>query len=57
MRIKVFDVVKLNNGSDVIIKEILTNNKYKAEIFDKNGKSKEVIIIKIDDIKSITYSK
>lgn len=39
MKIKIFDVVELNNGNKATIIEI-NKNRYKVEIVDKHGKSK-----------------
>lgn len=52
MRIKQFDVIKLNNGNKAIIKSINEKNSYTVEIV--NGKS-EMITDK--DIKKVIFTK
>ena len=56
MKIKVFDVVELKNNNLATILEI-KDNKYFAEIVDKNGKTLETRNINQDDVKRIIFSK
>jgi hypothetical protein len=56
MKIKIFDVVELNNGNKATIIEI-NKNRYKVEIVDKHGKSKGIFQIEEKDIKRVIFSK
>ena len=42
MKINIFDVVELENNDKATIKEKLGNNKFKAEIVNENGITKEI---------------
>ena len=41
MKINIFDVVELENNDKATIKEKLGNNKFKAEIVNENGITKD----------------
>ena len=57
MKLKVFDVVELEDGNKATIKEELNDNKFKAEIVDENGITKDVRIIDEEEIKRIVVIK
>lgn len=56
MKVKLFEVVKLNNGNLATILEV-NKDSYKAEIIDKKGASLGVQNISGLDIKEIIYNK
>ena len=53
MKINIFDVVELENNDKATIKEKLGNNKFKAEIVNGNGVTKEIREIEEKEIKRI----
>lgn len=57
MKLDIFNVVELGNTDKAIIKEKLDDNKYKAEIVDKNGNTKEVRVINENEIRRIVVAK
>lgn len=57
MKLKIFDVVELEDGNKATIKEELKDNKFKAEIVDKKGVTKEVREINEKEIKRIVVAK
>lgn len=56
MKINIFDVVELKNGTKAIILYIY-DDKYKVNIIDKNGESLGISQITNSDILRIIYSK
>ena len=56
MKLKVFDVIELQNGSKGTILECKTNT-YKVEIVNEQGVTQEIKNITESDIKSIQISK
>lgn len=56
MKIKIFDVVELENNDKATIKEKLGNNKFKAEIVNENGVTKEIREIEEKEIKRIVIA-
>lgn len=57
MKIKVFDVVKLNNGNNATILEKSDKATYKAEIVNSKGKTEGIIQISGTDIIEVIFSK
>ena len=57
MRIKQFDVVKLKNNKEVIIKKVCKRKKYLIEIINDEGTKIEQQIISYKDIDDVIYSK
>lgn len=57
MRIKQFDVVKLKNKKEVIIKKVYKRKKYLIEIINDEGTKIEQQIISYKDIDDVIYSK
>lgn len=56
MKYNQFDVVELNNSDRATIIAI-SDNEYKVDIVDENGKIKEVKNIKQDEIKNVIFKK
>ena len=56
MKINIFDVVELENNDKATIKEKLGNNKFKAEIVNANGVTKEIREIEEKEIKRIVIA-
>lgn len=56
MKIKLFDVVKLNNGNNATILGI-NKNTYRAEILTEEGKTLEFKEITNSEIKEVIYTK
>lgn len=56
MKIKLFDVVKLNSGNNATILGI-NKNTYRAEILTEEGKTLEFKEITNSDIKEVIYTK
>ena len=56
MKINIFDVVELENKDKAKIKEKLGNNKFKAEIVNGNGVTKEIREIEEKEIKRIVIA-
>ena len=56
MKIKLFDVVKLNSGNKATILGINKNN-YRAEILTEEGKTLEFKEITNSDIKELLFTK
>lgn len=56
MRIKVFDVVEVNNGNKATILSA-DNEQYKAEIVTVDGKSKGIVDLEEKDIKKVIFRK
>lgn len=54
MKVKVFDVVELNNGTKATVLEIIQGG-YNVEVVDKRGNSKGRKTISDKDIVSIIY--
>ena len=55
-KINIFDVVELENNDKATIKEKLGNNKFKAEIVNENGITKEIREIEEKEIKRIVIA-
>lgn len=56
MKVKIFDVVELNNGNKATI--LSENNEpYKAEIVTDDGKSKGIVDLKEENIKKVIFKK
>ena len=56
MKINIFDVVELENNDKATIKKKLGNNKFKAEIVNENGITKEIREIEEKEIKRIVIA-
>ncbi len=56
MKVKIFDVVELNDQNKATILSINTNE-YLVEIVDKNGISQGTSYIKESDIKEVIFTK
>lgn len=56
MKLKIFDVVELVNNDMATIKEKLGNNKFKAEIVNEKGFTKEIREIDEKEIKRIVVA-
>ena len=56
MKIKVFDVVELNNGNKATILSI-DEDVYKAEVVTSDGKSKGISNLEEKDIKEIIFKR
>lgn len=56
MKYNQFDVVELNNGDKATIIAV-SDNGYKVDIVDGNGKRKDVKNIKQDEIKNVIFKK
>ncbi len=56
MKVKLFEVVKLNNGNLATILEV-NKDLYKAEIIDDKGKSLGTQNISNSDIKEVIFTK
>lgn len=56
MKINIFDVVELENNDKATIKEKLGNNKFKAEIVNEKGVTKEIRKIDEKEIKRIVIA-
>lgn len=56
MKVKVFDVVELNNGTKATVLEIIQGG-YNVEVVDKRGNSKGRKTISDKDIVSIIYQR
>lgn len=56
MKIKLFDVVKLNSGNNATILGI-NKNTYRAEILTEEGKTLEFKEITNSEIKEVIYTK
>lgn len=57
MKIKIFDVVELNDGTKATILESNSNNNFKVNVVDDNGKLPGNTCIKIKDIRRILFTK
>lgn len=57
MKVKKFDVVKLNNDYNAAILDVVDRNTYFAEIVDKDGKTVDKKNINESDIKEVIYAK
>ena len=56
MKVKVFDIVELNNGTKATVLEIIQGG-YNVEVVDKRGNSKGRKTISDKDIVSIIYQR
>lgn len=57
MKIKIFDVIELNNGKKATILEEIDNGIYKVEIVNNNGISEGISRIDNKDIEKIIFQK
>lgn len=56
MKLNIFDVVELENNDKAIIKEKLDNNKFKSEIVNEKGITKDIREIEEKEIKRIVIT-
>ncbi len=57
MKLKIFDVVELNNGNKATIVENKTKDMYKAEIITNEGKTLGIKLINENDVSRIIFTK
>jgi hypothetical protein len=57
MKLKIFDVVELNNGNKATIVENKTKDIYKAEIVTNEGKILGIKLINENDVNKIIFSR
>ena len=57
MKLKIFDVVELNNGNKATIAKNKTKDMYKAEIITNEGKTLGIKLINENDVSRIIFTK